>query len=64
VKFMVAFWKDAHDEGGLAWDDSNNNRAFLSGTRLGKNYQHFSKFDVRFGYDESYIQDGREPRPD
>ena len=27
-----AFWKDAHDEGGLAWDDSNNNRAFLSGT--------------------------------
>ena len=29
---MVAFWKDAHDEGALAWDDSNNNRAFLSGT--------------------------------
>ena len=29
---MVGFWKDAHDEGGLAWDDSNNNRAFLSGT--------------------------------
>jgi multiple sugar transport system substrate-binding protein len=32
VKYMVGFWKDAHDEGGLAWDDSNNNRAFLSGT--------------------------------
>ena len=31
VRFMVQFWKDAHDEGGLAWDDSNNNRAFLSG---------------------------------
>jgi multiple sugar transport system substrate-binding protein len=29
---MTAFWKEAHDEGGLAWDDSNNNRAFLSGT--------------------------------
>jgi multiple sugar transport system substrate-binding protein len=29
---MTGFWKDAHDEGGLAWDDSNNNRAFLSGT--------------------------------
>ena len=29
---MQAFWKDAHDEGGLAWDDTNNNRAFLSGT--------------------------------
>jgi multiple sugar transport system substrate-binding protein len=32
VKFMTEFWKDAHDEGGLAWDDTNNNRAFLSGT--------------------------------
>ena len=32
VKFMVDFWKGAHDEGGLAWDDTNNNRAFLSGT--------------------------------
>jgi multiple sugar transport system substrate-binding protein len=32
VKFMAGFWKDAHDEGGLAWDDSSNNRAFLAGT--------------------------------
>jgi multiple sugar transport system substrate-binding protein len=32
VKYMVGFWKDAHDEGGLAWDDSSNNRAFLAGT--------------------------------
>ena len=31
VKFMQAFWKDACDEGGVAWDDTNNNRAFLSG---------------------------------
>src|SRR6266850_4486101 len=31
VQFMTQFWKDACDEGGLAWDDSNNNRAFLSG---------------------------------
>jgi multiple sugar transport system substrate-binding protein len=31
VKFMQAFWNDACDEGGLAWDDTNNNRAFLSG---------------------------------
>ena len=31
VKFMTAFWKDACDEGGLAWDDTNNNRAFLAG---------------------------------
>ncbi|MBS0642507.1 MAG: extracellular solute-binding protein [Acetobacteraceae bacterium] len=32
VKFMTAFWKDAFDEGGLAWDDTSNNRAMLSGT--------------------------------
>ena len=32
VKFAVALWKEAHDEGGLSWDDSSNNRAFLSGT--------------------------------
>jgi ABC-type glycerol-3-phosphate transport system substrate-binding protein len=32
VKFAVGFWKDACDEGGLAWDDSSNNRAFLSGS--------------------------------
>jgi multiple sugar transport system substrate-binding protein len=32
VKFMTAFYKECCDEGGLAWDDTNNNRAFLSGT--------------------------------
>jgi ABC-type glycerol-3-phosphate transport system substrate-binding protein len=32
VKAAIPFWKDCCDEGGLAWDDSNNNRAFLSGT--------------------------------
>jgi multiple sugar transport system substrate-binding protein len=31
VRFMTQFWKDAYDEGGFAWDDTNNNRAFLSG---------------------------------
>ena len=31
VKMMAALWKDAYDEGGLAWDDTNNNRAFLAG---------------------------------
>ncbi len=31
VKFMSAFWKDACDDGGLAWDDTNNNRAFHAG---------------------------------
>ena len=32
VKFAVGFWKDTCDEGGLAWDDTNNNRAFLAQT--------------------------------
>jgi multiple sugar transport system substrate-binding protein len=31
VKWMASFWKDACDEGGFAWDDTNNNRAFLAG---------------------------------
>ncbi len=30
VKFNAALWTEVFDEGGLAWDDSNNNRAFLS----------------------------------
>ncbi len=32
VKFLVAMYKEGYDEGGLAWDDTSNNRAFLSGT--------------------------------
>ncbi len=32
VKYAVPFWKEACDEGGLAWDNSSNNRAFLSGS--------------------------------
>ena len=31
VKFAVGLWHDACDEGGLAWDDTKSNRAFLSG---------------------------------
>ena len=30
LKFTVAFWNDCLDDGGLAWDDSSNNRAFLA----------------------------------
>jgi len=32
VKFAVVLWKETMDEGGLAWDDTSNNRAFLSGS--------------------------------
>jgi multiple sugar transport system substrate-binding protein len=32
VKFNTVLWKEVFDEGGLAWDDSSNNRAYLAGT--------------------------------
>jgi multiple sugar transport system substrate-binding protein len=32
VKWLAAAWKESFDEGGLAWDDASNNRAFLAGT--------------------------------
>ena len=32
VKWMTSAWTEAFDEGGLAWDDASNNRAFLAGT--------------------------------
>jgi multiple sugar transport system substrate-binding protein len=32
VEFLKEFWFAACDEGGLAWDDSSNNRAFLAET--------------------------------
>ena len=31
IKYMQALWKEGCDEGGLAWDDTNNNRAFHAG---------------------------------
>src|SRR5438105_2431477 len=37
IKFAVAFWNECCDPGGLAWDDSSNNRAFLSGTIASSN---------------------------
>ena len=47
VKWMVGFWKDACDEGALAWDDTNNNRAFhageISGTLNGASIFIFAK---------------------
>ena len=32
VKFMTTAYKKAFDEGGFAWDDASDNRAFLSNT--------------------------------
>jgi multiple sugar transport system substrate-binding protein len=31
IKYMQVLWKEGCDEGGLAWDDTNNNRAFHAG---------------------------------
>jgi multiple sugar transport system substrate-binding protein len=31
VAFLQTLWREACDEGGLAWDDTNNNRAFHAG---------------------------------
>jgi multiple sugar transport system substrate-binding protein len=31
VRFLQAFWREACDESGLAWDDTTNNRAFHAG---------------------------------
>jgi multiple sugar transport system substrate-binding protein len=30
IKLNTAMWKDCFDEGGLSWDDTSNNRAFLA----------------------------------
>jgi multiple sugar transport system substrate-binding protein len=32
LAFMKEFWEAACDPGGMAWDDTSNNRAFLGGT--------------------------------
>jgi len=31
MKKFIQYWKDAYDTTGTSWDDSNNNRAYLSG---------------------------------
>ncbi len=32
IKLNTTMWKECFDEGGLSWDDSSNNRAFLAGS--------------------------------
>jgi multiple sugar transport system substrate-binding protein len=78
VKWMTAFWKDACDEGGLAWDDTNNNRAFhaneISATLNGASIYIFAKRNPDKILDEHGqpmfhdighfpIPDGPEPTP-
>jgi multiple sugar transport system substrate-binding protein len=49
MKKFIQAWKDAFDETGLSWDDSNNNRAFLadqiSGTLNGTSIYESAKKD-------------------
>jgi multiple sugar transport system substrate-binding protein len=60
VKFMTAFWKEAHDEGGLAWDDTNNNRAFLSGT-ISATLNGASIYLLAKGKPETYLDEKGKP---
>jgi multiple sugar transport system substrate-binding protein len=60
VKFMAAFWKEAHDEGGLAWDDTNNNRAFLSGT-ISATLNGASIYLLAKGKPDTYLDDKGKP---
>ena len=30
VRYMQRLWKEGCDEGGIAWDESRNNRAFIA----------------------------------
>ena len=60
VKFMTAFWKEAHDEGGLAWDDTNNNRAFLSGT-ISATLNGASIYLLARGKPEQYLDEKGQP---
>jgi multiple sugar transport system substrate-binding protein len=69
VKFMQAFWKECCDEGGLAWDDTNNNRAFHAGeiSATLKRRQHLHRRQAAEGQDQGRqgraALDGHRPRP-
>ena len=63
VKFAVGLWKDACDEGALAWDDSGNNRAFLAGTISATNNGASIYLEAKKKPD-SYLTDGGKPLKD
>jgi len=63
VKFAVGLWKDACDEGALAWDDSGNNRAFLAGTISATNNGASIYLEAKKKPD-AYLTDGGKPLKD
>ena len=65
IKFNNVLWKECFDEGGLAWDDSNNNRSFLSrtsrspATRPASTWPRESKYpDVARGTNHGHFPSG------
>jgi multiple sugar transport system substrate-binding protein len=64
VKFAVALWKEACDEGALAWDDSGNNRAFLAGTISATNNGASIYLEAKKKPDSYLTADGKPLRDD
>jgi multiple sugar transport system substrate-binding protein len=63
VRFAVGLWKDACDEGALAWDDSGNNRAFLAGTISATNNGASIYLEAK-KKPNTYLTDGGKPLKD
>jgi multiple sugar transport system substrate-binding protein len=64
VKFAVALWKETMDEGGLAWDDSSNNRAFLSGSICATNNGASIYLEAKKKPDSYQTDDGKPMKDD
>jgi multiple sugar transport system substrate-binding protein len=64
VKFAIGLWKDACDEGALAWDDSGNNRAFLAGTISATNNGASIYLEAKKKPDNYSTQDGKPLKDD
>src|SRR5439155_9010577 len=64
VKFAVPLWKETMDEGGLAWDDTSNNRAFLSGSISATNNGASIYIEAKRKGDAYQTQDGKPMKDD
>ncbi|MBV9861699.1 MAG: extracellular solute-binding protein [Alphaproteobacteria bacterium] len=64
VKFAVPLWKETIDEGGLAWDDTSNNRAFLSGSISATNNGASIYLEAKKRPDTYLTEDGKPMKDD
>src|SRR4029077_16002139 len=64
VKFAVPLWKETMDEGGLAWDDTSNNRAFLYGSISATNNGASISIEAKRKPDAYQTQDGKSMKDD